>query len=126
MQVASRFCEADSGLMTEIGSAGNSGPGNKPPDKCAPKRVKGDLGPELGSGWKLVRRVAPGTTWHPATDNLAGSDVYGKSSEDKVSPETFSVSFEAEDFNQFLFATGDMTVSWESRITTLKYTHHSP
>lgn len=107
--VASRFCEADSGLMTEIGSAGNSGPGNKPPDKCAPKRVKGDLGPELGSGWKLVRRVAPGTTWHPATDNLAGSDVYGKSSEDKVSPETFSVSFEAEDFNQFLFATGDMT-----------------
>ena len=27
--------------------------------------------------WKLVRSVPEGTTWHPATDGLQGSDVYG-------------------------------------------------
>jgi hypothetical protein len=31
-----------------------------------------------GGGWALVRRVKQGTVWHPATDNLAGTEpAYG-------------------------------------------------
>ncbi len=31
-----------------------------------------------GGGWVLVRRVKQGSTWHPATDNLAGTEpAYG-------------------------------------------------
>ena len=26
-----------------------------------------------GGGWKLVRRVKLGTSWHPATDHLSGT-----------------------------------------------------
>ena len=57
-----------------------------------------------GHGWKLVRWVPPGNTWHPATDQLSGTEEYGNPG-DKTSP--FSVSFNQMDFNQFLFATGD-------------------
>jgi hypothetical protein len=32
-----------------------------------------------GGGWALVRRVMQGSTWHPATDNLAGTEpAYGR------------------------------------------------
>jgi hypothetical protein len=31
-----------------------------------------------GGGWALVRRVKQGTSWHPATDHLAGTQpAYG-------------------------------------------------
>jgi hypothetical protein len=55
-------------------------------------------------GWKLVRRVKAGTQWHPATDRLQGTDVYGTPSS-ATADETFSVEF--GEFDQFLFATGD-------------------
>jgi hypothetical protein len=30
-----------------------------------------------GGGWALVRRVKQGATWHPANDDLRGTEVYG-------------------------------------------------
>ena len=30
-----------------------------------------------GKEWTLVRRVQPGPSWHPATDELLGTDEYG-------------------------------------------------
>ena len=61
-----------------------------------------------GGGWMLVRRVAPGLTWHPATDQLTGSEpAYGTSTADPTSATTFGIPFESIDFDQFMFATGD-------------------
>uniref|UniRef100_A0A0G4IC05 Uncharacterized protein n=1 Tax=Chromera velia CCMP2878 TaxID=1169474 RepID=A0A0G4IC05_9ALVE len=60
----------------------------------------------LGGGWRLVRRVAPGTRWHNATDNLMGTDVYGTPGGPR-SDSTFSVEFANENFDQFLFSFGD-------------------
>ena len=51
-----------------------------------------------------MRRVKAGTEWHPATDQLLGTDVYGTPSS-ATADATFSVEFGA--FDQFLFATGD-------------------
>ena len=59
-----------------------------------------------GGGWTLVRRVKKGTAWHPATDNLAGTDEYGTLGHE-TSDETFSIRFNETKFNQFLFSTGD-------------------
>ena len=61
--------------------------------------------PAAGSGWKLVRHVpASAKAWHPATDQLRGTDVYG----DPSNPNTaWSITFNKTSFNQFLFATGD-------------------
>ena len=74
----------------------------------------------VGTGWTLVRRVAPPTrthgvypspTWHPATDRLAGTDVYGSKPCDEVAAqstkESFSIAFQSIPFDEFLFATGD-------------------
>jgi len=58
-----------------------------------------------GGGWRLVRRVKQGTTWHPATDSLAGTETYGTYTSDYTADETFSVPF--GDFDEFLFASGD-------------------
>eukprot|EP00656_Telonema_subtile_P007708 TRINITY_DN13620_c0_g2_i4.p1 TRINITY_DN13620_c0_g2~~TRINITY_DN13620_c0_g2_i4.p1 ORF type:complete len:3743 (-),score=834.31 TRINITY_DN13620_c0_g2_i4:156-11384(-) len=65
--------------------------------------------PIAGGGWELVRRVKPGNRWHPASDNLKGTEVYGKAAtEYPLSDLTFSVKFDDKDFDQFLFASGDM------------------
>ena len=71
----------------------------------------------VGTGWTLVRRVAPpvgrdsSATWHPATDRLAGTDVYGSKPCDEVAAqrkqESFSIAFQSIPFDEFLFATGD-------------------
>ncbi len=60
-----------------------------------------------GGGWALVRRVKQGTVWHPATDNLAGFDVYGTYGS-ATSSSTFSVPFSAwvSDSTEYLFSTG--------------------
>ena len=55
--------------------------------------------------WELVRRVKPGTTWHPSTDDLAGTDQYGTYDPSLTANATFSVPFQC---SFFLFATGDM------------------
>ena len=62
-----------------------------------------------------VRRISapdPGGTasWHPATDQLNGTDVYGpKLNQFRRENKVWSVDFENEvpGYNQFLFATGD-------------------
>ena len=66
----------------------------------------------VGTGWQLVRRVAPGTAWHPATDRLEGTEVYGAwpSSNAQTADATFSISFSDASFTHFLFATGDEQV----------------
>jgi hypothetical protein len=60
----------------------------------------------LGGGWTRVRHVPSGNTWHPATDHLAGTAVYGNSEDDSAS---WSVNFEdaVPGYNSFLFSTGD-------------------
>eukprot|EP00984_Skeletonema_dohrnii_P024867 scaffold14002_cov83-Skeletonema_dohrnii-CCMP3373.AAC.5 len=61
-----------------------------------------------GGGWIRVRHVPAGNTWHPATDSLAGKDVYGTES---IECAPWSVDFESKvaGYNEFLFATGDCT-----------------
>ena len=58
-----------------------------------------------GGGWRLVRRVKQGTSWHPATDSLAGTERYGTYTSDYTADQTFSVPF--GEFDEFLFASGD-------------------
>ena len=59
-----------------------------------------------GGGWKLVRHVPAGGRWHKATDQLRGTEVYGSPCGATCNQE-WSVKFNTEKFNQFLFATGD-------------------
>jgi len=59
--------------------------------------------PGTGSGWKKVRHVPAGDKWHPATDQLRGTEVYGTEGGDGA----WSIEFPL--FDQFLFSTGDCT-----------------
>ena len=61
-----------------------------------------------GGGWALVRRVKQGAEWHPATDNLAGTEpAYGT-----YGGPTFDVTFGrpystwVSTTTEFLFTTG--------------------
>ena len=58
-----------------------------------------------GGGWKLVRHTPAGNKWHTAKDQLRGTDSYGTPS-GPTSDEAWSIPFDNEKFNQFLFATG--------------------
>jgi len=60
--------------------------------------------------WKLVRRQQPSGTWHTATDNLAGTDVYGVYNPSDSAAASFSIKFDASSglrCDQFLFMSGD-------------------
>ena len=65
-----------------------------------------------GGEWVRVRHIpAESTTWHPATDRLAGTVEYGTESDDSAA---WSVNFASKvpagcSYNEFLFATGDCT-----------------
>jgi hypothetical protein len=64
------------------------------------------------SGWTLVRRVPAGNAWHPATDGLVGTVVYGTYSsnpQDNNIGTGWSINFETAvpGYDQFRFATGD-------------------
>ena len=65
----------------------------------------------IGSGWKLVRHVPFGKRWHPAKDQLKGTDVYGVPS-GPLSDQAWSVRFDNLTFNQFLFMTGESFLVW--------------
>ena len=67
---------------------------------------------QWGDGWKLVRRVQAGPTWHPATDQLRGTAAYGTFVNDPQAAATFSVAFATDDFDEFLFSTGDCKVPY--------------
>ena len=65
-----------------------------------------DWPPEVGNGWKLVRRVGmTNGTWHPARDNLLGTAQYGEPC-DYWEECTFSIPFHQYRFKEFMFATG--------------------
>ena len=62
-----------------------------------------------GGGWSLVRRVKQGRKWHPATDQLAGTSVYGTFVNDGSVGQTFSRYYanELDGTTEFLFSSGD-------------------
>jgi len=60
------------------------------------------------SYWKLVRRVKAGNNWHPARDQMTGTETYGTYNSDRESDSTFSMKFDSMPCKSFLFATGDM------------------
>jgi hypothetical protein len=110
IDVVGYHCEVDLGLM------------HKDDFSVAPGDAQGRL---IGPGWILVRRVQAGATWHPANDQLRGTDVYGpdgaaespaqaamlaasRPDADQAAA-TFSVAFDDLDFNQFLLESGDRT-----------------
>ncbi len=62
-----------------------------------------------GGGWVRVRHVPAGNLWHPATDSLKGTDVYGTEGDDSA---PWSVNFADKlptgyTYDRFLFATGN-------------------
>jgi hypothetical protein len=64
----------------------------------------------LGQDWYLVRRdhsIEGG--WHPANDNLAGTETYGGFTFDVNAQQTFSVPF-GDAADEFLLASGDMSM----------------
>ena len=60
----------------------------------------------VGQDWQLVRRVQPGSHWHQASDHLVGTAVYGEPC-GATQDCSFSVKFADNNFNEYLFATGD-------------------
>ena len=60
-------------------------------------------------GWKLVRHVPNGKTWHTAVDKLTGTEVYGNLIGGPQGSSAWSIKFEATmpGFDEFLFASGD-------------------
>lgn len=58
----------------------------------------------LKHDWLHVRHLPPGDTWHPATDHLVGTAVYGDKTDDS---KPWSIHFGGIDFKRFLFKTGD-------------------
>ena len=72
-----------------------------------------------------MRRVKPGLFWHPAKDNLMGTDVYGKFVNRPTAKSTFSVKFSHMDFDEFLFATGDMQVTEPNILSDSLWNHEA-
>lgn len=60
-----------------------------------------------GGEWTLVRHVPTGNKWHPAKDQLRGTEAYGNQEGGPLSPWAWSINFANTQFNEFLFATGD-------------------
>ena len=52
----------------------------------------------------MVRHVPQSSKWHKATDLLKGTEVYG---DPQDMTKEWSVSWSQDDFNEFLFASGD-------------------
>ena len=72
--------------------------------KAGPQKCDSNV---VGDGWQLVRHVpASSSEWHPATDNLVGTDQYGIYSTSNDAP-AFSTKYDDISYNEFLFASGD-------------------
>ena len=64
-----------------------------------------------GGGWTLVRCVSSSEgSWHPATDNLYGTEAYGTASSDYTSDGTWSVTWDASSMSEYLFAYTDLSM----------------
>ena len=79
--------------------------------KCTLSPVCHHCGYDINNGgWTLVRHAPGGfTKWHPATDNLAGTDEYGDPSTGPMSRSPWSIPFETavNGYDELLFASGD-------------------
>ncbi len=75
-----------------------------------PPSDSADCANVFDGGWVRVRHVPSGNSWHPTTDVLAGTDVYGDQNDDT---NAWSVGFEntVPGWDSLLFATGDC-VKW--------------
>ena len=89
--------------QTSIGSSPVPSPSPSPPPIGHTPRESFNDG---NGSWRLVRRVKPGASWHPATDNLVGFDVYGNN-RTETSNTSWSIKYDEDNFNEFLFKTGD-------------------
>lgn len=69
-----------------------------------------------GQDWYLVRRDAGSadpsgeTCWHPADDNLRGTDVYGENDHSALGVHTFSLHFADLPWTQMLLGSGDLSM----------------
>ena len=64
-------------------------------------------------GWTLVRHAPGGyDKWHPATDDLAGTDEYGDPANGPMSREAWSIAFDAavSGYDELLFSSGDCSM----------------
>ena len=108
------------GSLNYIAYGGGGGGGT---GATAPSHTTGQVGSYGGNGtnnsgniWTLVRRVPAGLTkWHPTTDGLVGTVVYGTYSSNPQNNNIgtgWSINFEnaVPGYNQFRFATGDEVV----------------
>ncbi len=61
-----------------------------------------------GGGWALVRRVAKGSTWFQANDNLRGTSVYGITNSRMTADSSFSILYASRvrDGTEFLIMSG--------------------
>jgi len=60
-------------------------------------------------GFALARRVAKGNKWHPATDELRGTDSYGSAPTNPTSGPTGTMKWNYNAVQYFLFSTGDFS-----------------
>ena len=60
-------------------------------------------------GWTLVRHVPNETTWHPSSDHLQGTDVYGVSSKGPEGDEAWSIHFDTAlpKYDEILISSGN-------------------
>ena len=59
--------------------------------------------------FQLARRVEKGSKWHPATDDLRGTDSYGTPPSDPQSGPTGTMQWHYNQVQYFMFSTGDFS-----------------
>ena len=65
-----------------------------------------------GNMWglfKLARRVEQGTKWHPANDDLRGTDKYGNPPTNPRTGPTGTMQWKYNQVQYFMFSTGDFS-----------------
>jgi len=60
----------------------------------------------LTNGWQLVRHTPP-THWHPATDQMRGTEVYGTPGDENATL-AWSTGWDLSDVDRFMFASVDL------------------
>ncbi len=77
-----------------------------------------------GGGWALVRRVRQGSSWHPATDDLAGTHPSYGNYGGPTFNETFGRPYNSwiTPATEFLFSTGRLINDVKSRCDQLERT----
>ena len=59
--------------------------------------------------FKLARRVEQGTKWHPANDDLRGTDKYGNPPTNPRTGPTGTMQWKYNQVQYFMFSTGDFS-----------------